>query len=237
MMVSELQYDKVRGVEGITFAHCASWKRKKLLRLLSMLTAVVVTVQVWTVSVSAYLCRDGQYCSTADGMNQRTPLIKVIPVPSHQRHIEPTWWWLSDVEVVVPQRQGKFSHRLMASTTEDGGSTSSPPPTPPDDDTMLMYVLGVNLARQLGDIRPLLISPTDDDEEEEDAEEMMEKEDAASETGNNAATKRQRQYAKELSQVTAGIVDTLIGRVNEAQQILLLQQHGKALNALIQQRA
>ena len=79
-----------------------------------------------------------------------------------------------------------------------------------------MYVMGVNLARQLGDIRPLLVSPNDDDRE-------------------NETTKQQ--YDKELSQVTAGIVDTLIGRVNEQQQLVLLQQFGNALNALIQERS
>ena len=76
----------------------------------------------------------------------------------------------------------------------------------------LMYVLGVNLARQLGDIRPLLASP----DESEDSKQL---------------------YGMELSQVAAGIVDTIIGRIDERQQAALLQQHGSALNALIQDRA
>ena len=84
----------------------------------------------------------------------------------------------------------------------------SEPRQSPSPQDAVMYVMGVNLARQLGDIRPLLVSPDET-----------------------------KQYVQELSQVTAGIVDTLIGRVDEAQQIALLQQHGNALNALIQERA
>lgn len=90
---------------------------------------------------------------------------------------------------------------------EEGDMDSEPRQSPSPQDAV-MYVMGVNLARQLGDIRPLLVSPDET-----------------------------KQYVQELSQVTAGIVDTLIGRVDEAQQIALLQQHGNALNALIQERA
>jgi hypothetical protein len=102
----------------------------------------------------------------------------------------------------------------MTSTSTSPQPDNEPTQVQPND--VLMYVLGVNLARQLGDIRPLLVSPDDSESD---------------------TTKQQQQYAKELSQVTAGIVDTLIGRVDEQQQIVLLQQHGNALNALIQERA
>lgn len=109
---------------------------------------------------------------------------------------------MSTVSNSLSNEDEDISSQLSSSTSQQN-----------DDDDELMYVLGVNLARQLGDIRPLLVSPDD-----------------------NEASATQ-QYAKELSQVTAGIVDTIIGRVNEQQQIALLQRHGNALNALIQERA
>ena len=112
---------------------------------------------------------------------------------------------------IPPLVQRKHPYTLMANTdasNEASASLSSSSASPQDE--ILMYVLGVNLARQLGDIRPLSVSSVEND------------------------TSKQQQYAKELSQVTAGIVDTLIGRVNEQQQVVLLQQHG---NALIQERA
>jgi hypothetical protein len=65
----------------------------------------------------------------------------------------------------------------------------------------LMYALGVNLARQLGDIRPLV------------------------ETG------------EELAQVAKGLLDTVVGRLNEDGQRLLLAQRGKELDGLIAKRA
>lgn len=112
---------------------------------------------------------------------------------------------------IPPVVERKHQRILMASTDASNEASTSLSQLPQDE--ILMYVLGVNLARQLGDIRPLLVSADEND------------------------TSKQQQYAKELSQVTAGIVDTLIGRVNEQQQVVLLQQHGNALNALIQERA
>ena len=134
---------------------------------------------------------------------------------------------------IVTDRNGPYRWNLKASTsrTATGGDRPRNDPgnvdrkAPPNDES-LMYVLGVNLARQLGDIRPLLVSPSDDTDTDDDNDD-----------DDDAKNNSKEQYAKELSQVTAGIVDTIIGRVNEEQQIALLQQHGNALNALIQERA
>lgn len=65
----------------------------------------------------------------------------------------------------------------------------------------LMYALGVNLARQLGDVRPLV------------------------ETGD------------ELASVAKGLLDTVIGRLEDEGQRALLQRRGQELNTMITERA
>jgi len=65
----------------------------------------------------------------------------------------------------------------------------------------LMYTLGVNLARQLGDVRPLV------------------------------------EDGQELAQVAKGLLDTVIGRLNEEGQRQLLLRRGGELNQLITDRA
>jgi len=65
----------------------------------------------------------------------------------------------------------------------------------------LMYALGVNLARQLGDVRPLVES------------------------------------GDELAHVAKGLLDTVVGRLNDDGQRLLLSSRGKELDALILNRA
>ena len=71
----------------------------------------------------------------------------------------------------------------------------------PDTHDELMYALGVNLARQLGDIRPLVES------------------------------------GEELAQVAKGLLDTVVGRLNEDGQREILQKRGKELNEIIASRA
>jgi hypothetical protein len=82
----------------------------------------------------------------------------------------------------------------------------------PDDETKevrvepgshdeLMYALGVNLARQLGDIRPLV------------------------------------ENGEELAQVAKGLLDTVVGRLNDDGQRLLLSKRGKELDDMILYRA
>eukprot|EP00429_Kryptoperidinium_foliaceum_P004120 CAMPEP_0176008892 /NCGR_PEP_ID=MMETSP0120_2-20121206/3973_1 /TAXON_ID=160619 /ORGANISM="Kryptoperidinium foliaceum, Strain CCMP 1326" /LENGTH=288 /DNA_ID=CAMNT_0017341679 /DNA_START=185 /DNA_END=1051 /DNA_ORIENTATION=- len=65
----------------------------------------------------------------------------------------------------------------------------------------LMYALGVNLARQLGDIRPLV------------------------------------KDGEELAQVAKGLLDTVVGRLDEEAQRSLLGSRGKELDQLIVERA
>ena len=79
-------------------------------------------------------------------------------------------------------------------------STSSTP-FPESSHEELMYALGVNLARQLGDIRPLVEDGT------------------------------------ELSHVAKGILDCVVGRLEEEAQVALLSSRGKELNELIVSRA
>eukprot|EP00537_Pseudo-nitzschia_pungens_P007268 CAMPEP_0172370062 /NCGR_PEP_ID=MMETSP1060-20121228/36044_1 /TAXON_ID=37318 /ORGANISM="Pseudo-nitzschia pungens, Strain cf. cingulata" /LENGTH=280 /DNA_ID=CAMNT_0013095215 /DNA_START=198 /DNA_END=1040 /DNA_ORIENTATION=+ len=71
----------------------------------------------------------------------------------------------------------------------------------PDTHDELMYALGVNLARQLGDIRPLVES------------------------------------GEELAQVAKGLLDTVVGRLNDDGQRLLLSKRGRELDQLIAGRA
>jgi len=71
----------------------------------------------------------------------------------------------------------------------------------PDTHDELMYSLGVNLARQLGDIRPLVES------------------------------------GEELAQVAKGLLDTVVGRLDDDGQRLLLSKRGKELDQLILSRS
>ena len=63
-----------------------------------------------------------------------------------------------------------------------------------------MYTLGVNLARQLGDIRPLI------------------------------------QDGDELAQLAKGLLDTVIGRLSEKDQEMLLASRGLEVNELVKTR-
>jgi hypothetical protein len=64
-----------------------------------------------------------------------------------------------------------------------------------------MYTLGVNLARQLGDISPLV------------------------------------ENGEELSNVAKGVLDVIVGRLDEAQQAKLLIANKERLNALLTERS
>jgi hypothetical protein len=75
------------------------------------------------------------------------------------------------------------------------------PPYDEGSQDELMYALGVNLARQLGDVRPLV------------------------ETGD------------ELASVAKGLLDTVIGRLEDEGQRALLQRRGQELNTMITERA
>eukprot|EP00531_Pseudo-nitzschia_arenysensis_P002983 CAMPEP_0116146550 /NCGR_PEP_ID=MMETSP0329-20121206/17229_1 /TAXON_ID=697910 /ORGANISM="Pseudo-nitzschia arenysensis, Strain B593" /LENGTH=285 /DNA_ID=CAMNT_0003642315 /DNA_START=254 /DNA_END=1111 /DNA_ORIENTATION=- len=82
-----------------------------------------------------------------------------------------------------------------------GGDETDEIRVEPDTHDELMYALGVNLARQLGDIRPLVES------------------------------------GEELAQVAKGLLDTVVGRLNDDGQRLLLSRRGRELDQLIAGRA
>ena len=203
-------------------------QQRPIVQLWIVIAAVLVvsifktttTIYPWTI-VSAYQVRS--YHSHSSGgdhhksslfytMKQTTHVSFTATIPHH--HSLCNQYLYAPAKQVTVLSRHRFT--LMASTdttsnllpNHEVGDMDSEPRQSPSPQDGVMYVMGVNLARQLGDIRPLLVSPDET-----------------------------KQYVQELSQVTAGIVDTLIGRVDEAQQIALLQQHGNALNALIQERA
>lgn len=82
-----------------------------------------------------------------------------------------------------------------------GGDETNEVRVEPDTHDELMYALGVNLARQLGDIRPLVES------------------------------------GEELAQVAKGLLDTVVGRLEDDGQRLLLSRRGRELDQLIAARA
>lgn len=85
--------------------------------------------------------------------------------------------------------------------TEQMAENIEKPPVEEGSHEELMYALGVNLARQLGDIRPLV----------EDGD--------------------------ELAGVAKGLLDTIIGRLTDEGQEMLLARRGKDLNQIITERA
>lgn len=98
--------------------------------------------------------------------------------------------------------------KLHSSTPTDNDDASDKEPViskaPTEDFTPheeLMYALGVNLARQLGDVRPLV------------------------------------ENGQELTFVAKGLLDAVVGRLNEEGQLLLLKERGADLNAIITERA
>jgi hypothetical protein len=65
----------------------------------------------------------------------------------------------------------------------------------------LMYTLGVNLARQLGDVRPLV------------------------------------ETSEELTHLARGLLDAIVGKLDDAEQMKLLARRGEDLNNIILERA
>ncbi len=104
----------------------------------------------------------------------------------------------------------KFYSTEEASSSASSSDSSSDEKEPilskaPTDDFTpheeLMYALGVNLARQLGDVRPLV------------------------------------ENGQELTYVAKGLLDAVVGRLDEEGQLLLLKERGADLNAIITERA
>ena len=95
---------------------------------------------------------------------------------------------------------GEDDYGLADGSSEQGDETNEIR-VEPDTHDELMYALGVNLARQLGDIRPLVES------------------------------------GEELAQVAKGLLDTVVGRLNDDGQRVLLSKRGGELDQLIAGRA
>jgi hypothetical protein len=106
---------------------------------------------------------------------------------------------LSEAFVVSTSRRTTSPQSLLFSAEQE--TAIEKPPAEEGSHDELMFALGVNLARQLGDIRPLVEDGT------------------------------------ELAQVAKGLLDTVIGRFTEEEQVLLLQKRGTELNELIAARA
>ena len=98
---------------------------------------------------------------------------------------------------------------IFAESTSSSSSTSSSPPeklyaTKPIEEGShdeLMYTLGVNLARQLGDVRPLV------------------------------------ETSEELTHLARGLLDAIVGKIDDADQMKLLARRGEDLNNIILERA
>jgi hypothetical protein len=86
-------------------------------------------------------------------------------------------------------------------STQETSAASLSPSIAQGSHDELLYALGVNLARQLGDIRPLVESGT------------------------------------ELANVAKGLLDAVVGRLDEASQLELLKRRQMELNELLTSRA
>lgn len=103
----------------------------------------------------------------------------------------------------IHHQQHSSSTRLFSE--EPSSSTKSPPLASKSleegSHDELMYALGVNLARQLGDVRPLV------------------------------------ENSEELTQLARGLLDTVVGKIDDEDQRVLLGRRGDDLNNIIVERA
>ena len=113
---------------------------------------------------------------------------------SHQRVSNPT-----GQQHIQTRTMAGGGSMLLASV---GGSTDDTARVPIDDPhAELMYALGVNLARQLGDVRPLV------------------------------------ENGEELAQVAKGLLDTVVGRLDDNGQREILSRRAAELDKVIASRA
>lgn len=112
------------------------------------------------------------------------------------------------VPASIQRQQARVLAPLFAAEEAEQGGDERPkepsisePPTEPGTHEELMYALGVNLARQIGDVRPLV------------------------------------ENGDELTLVAKGLLDTVIGRLDEQAQAVLLKSRQKDLNVLVTERA
>ncbi len=103
----------------------------------------------------------------------------------------------------VHQHQINHASTLFAeeASSEGYGGSAATAPIEKGSHDELMFALGVNLARQLGDVRPLV------------------------------------ENSEELTQLARGLLDTVIGRLDDEDQRELLGRRGDDLNNIILERA
>ena len=111
---------------------------------------------------------------------------------------------------IIPSNTQKHQRRdqyIKLFAEEEGGDTSKQSPLlatkvlEEGSHDELMYALGVNLARQLGDVRPLV------------------------------------ENSEELTQLARGLLDTVVGKIDDEDQRSLLGRRGDDLNKIILERA
>ena len=107
------------------------------------------------------------------------------------------------------QKHQRRGDRYTLFAEEEGGGETSKQSSPllatknleEGSHDELMYALGVNLARQLGDVRPLV------------------------------------ENSEELTQLARGLLDTVVGKIDDEDQRNLLGRRGEDLNNIILERA
>lgn len=110
--------------------------------------------------------------------------------------------------LLSPSQPSKSNTYRASSIFAESTSSSSPPeklyatkPIEEGSHDELMYTLGVNLARQLGDVRPLV------------------------------------ETSEELTHLARGLLDAIVGKIDDADQMKLLARRGEDLNNIILERA
>ena len=97
--------------------------------------------------------------------------------------------------------QNALSRRHTALSVGSDTTPAAAKPIEEGSHDELMYALGINLARQLGDVRPLV------------------------------------ENSEELTQVARGLLDAVVGKVDEVGQRDILQRRGDELSKTIVERA
>ena len=110
--------------------------------------------------------------------------------------------------LLSPSQPSKSNTYRAWSIFAESTSSSSPPeklyatkPIEEGSHDELMYTLGVNLARQLGDVRPLV------------------------------------ETSEELTHLARGLLDAIVGKIDDADQMKLLARRGEDLNNIILERS
>jgi hypothetical protein len=105
-------------------------------------------------------------------------------------------------------KQSSYTHRVSSSIFAESPSSTSTSEKLYATKTIeegshdeLMYTLGVNLARQLGDVRPLV------------------------------------ETSEELTHLARGLLDAIVGKLDDADQMKLIARRGEDLNNIILERA